>query len=94
MLKNYKEWVAEHPDIAKLGNPTPLEIAAIEIPMPESKKQLSINEWEAKDWKKIPGVGDVLAKRLTESGPYENIEDVKKIKGVSDKVLNNLKSLL
>ena len=46
MLKNYKEWVAEHPDIAKLGNPTPLEIAAIEIPMPEPKKQLPINECE------------------------------------------------
>jgi len=41
-------------------------------------------------WKSIKGVGPTLAKRLVESGPYHNIDDVKQVKGISGRTFERI----
>ncbi len=44
---------------------------------------LNANELTIVDWMKVPGIGKTLATRLVEGGPYESLNDVLKVKGVS-----------
>ena len=39
-------------------------------------------------------MGVVLAMRIVENGPYESLDDLRRVKGVSDKVINGVVELL
>ena len=83
------ESVAEEDDAAPFFEDT--DEAVLQEP---ETKQLPINEWSVADWKKVPGVGVTLAMRIVSNGPYQDIEDLRRVKGVSDKVVNSLNELL
>lgn len=59
---------------------------------PSEKSSLHINEWSEEDWCILNGVGPKLASRLVEAGPYDSIEDVKSVKGISKKVIEQITS--
>ncbi len=52
-------------------------------PEPEPSPSFNFNELNIVDWMKVPGIGKTLATRLVENGPYESVDDVLKVKGVS-----------
>ena len=49
----------------------------------QSEPSLDANELTIVDWMKVRGIGKTLATRLVENGPYESLDDVIKVKGVS-----------
>jgi hypothetical protein len=55
------------------------------------KKLISLTE---QDWSEIKGIGPKLAKKLVENGPYANVEEIGKVKGVGKAVLENIKLTL
>lgn len=52
------------------------------------------NEWSKEDWLKVSGIGEKLAERLISSGPYKSLEEIKNVKGISERVFNNIKGEL
>ena len=103
-LLNFNDWADAHPDIVKPHHLSFVEERAVE-PVSENvqpepsddeapQEQLPVNEWTVTDWKKVPGVGVVLAMRIVENGPYESLDDLRRVKGVSDKVINGVVELL
>lgn len=53
----------------------------------DSDNQLEENiNYKIEEWSEVKGIGEVLAKRLVENGPYEKIEDVQEISGIKPKI--------
>lgn len=70
--------------------------ANIEIrDFPVEKIKVNINEAEAVDFMKLDGVGRSLAERIMDyrakEGHFSSIEDIKKVKGIGDKLFNKIK---
>ena len=49
----------------------------------QPEPSFNFNDLNIVDWMKVPGIGKTLATRLVENGPYESVDDVLKVKGVS-----------
>ncbi len=60
----------------------------------EGTASISINEAEAIDLESLPGIGPVMANRIVEyrtiNGRFNKLEDLKKIKGIGDKLLQKI----
>ncbi len=60
--------------------------------------RININNASAEQLDALPGIGPVLAKRIVEyrvaNGPFKQIEDIKKVKGIGDSVLNDIRDLI
>ena len=56
--------------------------------------KININKATVKDLVKISGLGEVLAGRIiqyrTEHGPFEDVSEIKNVKGIGDKKLENI----
>lgn len=50
----------------------------------------TVISYSEEEWKEVKGVGPTLAQRLCENGPFSNIEDVKKVKGIKPKIFENI----
>lgn len=61
-------------------------------------KKININTATAEEWKSLPGIGEVLSKRIvkfrTSIGGFKSIEDIKKTYGLKDSVFENIKPML
>ena len=59
------------------------------------KEKININEADEADFMKLNGVGRALAGRIvdyrTNQGRFSSIEDMKKVKGVGDKLFEKIK---
>lgn len=44
--------------------------------------------------KSVSGIGEKLATKIIESRPYNNVEDLIKIKGVSKRIVENIRELV
>lgn len=86
-LKNYKEWAADNVE----GKAPELNIEDIVL---KDAEVPSVNTMTVEQWSEVPGIGPTLAQRLVESGPYDSIEGIRAVKGISEKVFNSVKSLL
>jgi len=54
----------------------------------------TVNDITEPEWLDVPGIGPTLAKRIVESGPYDNIDEVANVKGIRPSVFEALKELL
>ena len=65
------------------------------IPTPPA---VAVNRAEAVELVPLPGIGPVLAKRIVEDralhGRFLTLSDLKRVKGVTPKVLENIKGLV
>jgi len=62
--------------------------------VPDPSNPPAFYEWDESQWTEVPGIGPKLAKRIVDAGPFTTIEDVKQVKGISEKVFGNLQTLL
>ncbi|BAU22722.1 hypothetical protein THC_0324 [Caldimicrobium thiodismutans] len=63
-----------------------------------AQNKIDLNKATLEELKKVPGIGEVIAKNIIEyrekEGPFKNIEDLKKIKGIGEKKLELLRNYL
>jgi len=57
-------------------------------------QRLDINKANFEDLITLAGIGNVLAKRILDHQPYQNIEDLKKLKGVKDGVFGKIERFI
>lgn len=59
---------------------------------------VNINKASPKEMEGVPGIGGVIARRIEEyrsqNGRFENLEDLKKVKGIGDKKADKIKSYI
>jgi competence protein ComEA len=64
----------------------------------KATKPVNINKADAKELALLQGVGPALAKRIVDfrkkHGPFAKPEDLKKVKGIGDKILEKNKALI
>ncbi len=59
--------------------------------------KININLATSDELDKLPGIGPVIAQRIIDyrsSTPFKNIEDLKNVSGIGDKIYNGLKELI
>jgi competence protein ComEA len=60
--------------------------------------RIDINAATWVEWFQLPGVGEMLARRIIEdreqSGPFETVEDLGRVKGIGPKTIENLRPYL
>ena len=60
----------------------------------EGVTKISINDAEVEELEALPGIGPVLAHRIVEyrysNGQFEKLEDLKQVKGLGDKLFQNI----
>lgn len=65
---------------------------------PTKIKNLNINSATEEDWKSLPGIGEVLSKRIVKFrnsiGGFKSVEEVKRTYGLSDSVFQKIKPML
>ena len=71
------------------GKKTLLKLADVATVVPP--QPININTCSSADLQSIPGVGAVLARRIVEERPYDSLEDVVLVKGVSTNVMHVLR---
>ena len=71
------------------GKKTLLKLADVATVVPP--QPININTCSSADLQSIPGVGTVLARRIVEERPYDSLEDVVLVKGVSTNVMHVLR---
>lgn len=61
-------------------------------------KKININTATEEEWKSLPGIGEVLSKRIikfrTSVGGFKSVEDIKKTYGLKDSVFEKIKPML
>lgn len=61
----------------------------------EGIRKISINEADESELEMLPGIGPSLAKMIIEhrekNGDFKNIEEIKKVKGIGEKLFEKIK---
>lgn len=69
-----------------------------EVDFKEYSDKININTATLEELKKLPRIGDALAKRIIEyrnkNGPFKRIEDLKNVSGIGDKMFENIKDMI
>jgi len=68
------------------------ELAAIRNPA--TKYPLDINTATREELETLPGIGETLAARIQKRRPYQSLDDLKKVKGLSSSTLKKITPLL
>jgi competence protein ComEA len=68
------------------------------IPATTGGKRLDINRATVEELQRLPGIGEVLARRVVERrrarGSFSTVEDLLEVKGIGEKRLNSLRPLI
>lgn len=79
--------------------PTPARTTAARRPSPSPTlgERININTASASELDRLPGIGPALAERIIQyrqaNGPFQRLEDLKKVSGIGDKIFEGLKDL-
>ena len=52
--------------------------------------QIDLNKASPEELEKIPGVGSKRAEEIIQNRPYQNMEDLKRVPGFSDELIQTL----
>lgn len=67
-------------------------------PVAKPQSRLDLNRASAEDLQRLPGIGDILAKRVVEArtskGSFTTIEELLEVKGIGEKKLERLRPLI
>ena len=70
----------------------------VAVPLTTGAQRLDINRATVEELQSLPGIGEVLAKRViarrTARGSFNTIEDLLEVKGIGEKRLNSLRPLI
>jgi competence protein ComEA len=76
------------------------EAAATPLPSqpPRPGSKINVNTATAAELEQLPGIGPVLAQRIVEyreaNGPFQSIEDIKKVSGIGEAKFEQIKDLI
>jgi len=94
-LQSFENWARSNYNFSRPGFLNPqVEPASVSEDISSSESKADFNTWTVKEWVQVPGVGEKLAQRIVENSPYNSLEDVGKVKGISERVLNNAKRMM
>ena len=87
----------EHPSISN-SDSTDTDEQTDTKPPKTPNERIDINTADWKALAKLPGIGEVLAKRIVEFrnkyGPFASVEDLLSVTGIGEKKLNNIISYI
>lgn len=82
------------PDSAAEDEPTGVSGVSIEASLPSTGEPLNINTASAAELEALPGIGPVLAERITayrmEHGPFTSVDQLMDVEGISTATLEEL----
>lgn len=68
------------------------------VPVSYSEEKIDLNNATDKELKRLPGVGNEIARRIIEyrelKGGFKSVEELKNIKGIGEKRFNSIKDLI
>lgn len=70
---------------AGLGRMAPDDLAILELP-------IAVNEASLEELDTLPGIGPVLARRMIEGRPYQEIGDLRRVPGIGPKKLAQIRA--
>ena len=59
-----------------------------------ASKKINVNNANLKDITGLPRIGKALAQRVIDSRPYSDIDDLKKVQGISEDMYKEIKLLI
>ena len=63
---------------------------------PEQSAKINVNTADKQELEKITGVGPIIAQRIIDyrqsNGPFQTIEDIKKVNGIGNKTFEKMKN--
>ena len=57
-------------------------------------KRITVNVASEQELKRLPGIGRAIARRLIEARPFSAIDDLLKVKGISEKKLREIRPFI
>lgn len=67
-------------------------------PSRQYEYRIDINSATWVEWIQLPGIGETLARRIVEdrrqNGPFEKVDDLRRVKGIGPKTIENLRPYL
>lgn len=88
--------VTQKADLSSINQTHVLENGAVLIiPIKQEKTCISINTATSEQLDTLPGIGEKIAQRIIlerEVAPFVQLEDIKRVKGIGDKLFEKMKS--
>jgi len=88
------------PDFDVIKNAVPVPPLEEEKPNDslDDQSPIDLNTATAKDFERLPGIGPQIAQRIvdyrTQNGPFTNVEDLTKVRGIGTKTFERLHPLI
>lgn len=70
-------------------------ILILALPQARGEGKINLNTATVEELQTLEGIGKILAKRIVEyreeNGPFERIEEIKRVKGIGNKIFEKIK---
>lgn len=80
--------------LATNNNTSITQTQDVNINTQDTKDKINLNTASEEELKSLPSIEDKLAIKIIENRPYSSVYDLKKIKGIGDTIINNLKEVV
>ena len=61
---------------------------------PDQVRRINVNVASEQELKRLPGIGGAIARRLIEARPFSAIDDLLKVKGISESKLRDVRPFI
>ncbi|MBS3740319.1 helix-hairpin-helix domain-containing protein [Candidatus Bipolaricaulota bacterium] len=99
-LSSFLRLGSENADLKEV-NEKPIKLEGVKVKLPEisqGRSEINVNTAGAEKLTELPGIGPVLADRITEhreeSGEFTSVEELKNVSGIGPSKLDQIKSLV